>query len=109
MSWTRTCWREQQSTLLLSLFFLQLLSFVAFAAATTLLTVQTDCGPVAGQLSHGDVWAFQGIPYAAAPVGARRFQPSETLKSAGQCWNGTKQAMIPGALCLQKVRQVLTL
>ena len=38
-------------------------------------TAETTSGPVAGRAGRDGAWAFLGIPYAAAPVGPRRFEP----------------------------------
>jgi para-nitrobenzyl esterase len=38
-------------------------------------TVETADGPVGGHAGDDGVWSFLGIPYAAAPVGPRRFLP----------------------------------
>lgn len=60
------------------------------------LTVSTDKGEVAGA-SAGGVGRFLGIPYAAPPVGDRRWQPP--APAAG--WPGTRSADRPGARCVQ--------
>ena len=64
-----------------------------------------DDGPVAtvadGRLRgthaspHTD--AYWGIPYAAAPVGALRWQPPRPARK----WNGTRAATRPGSTCIQ--------
>ena len=51
------------------------------------------------------VWAFTGMPYAAAPVGKMRWQPPLSLKAAGKCWKGTFDATKFGNACVQKVPQ----
>ncbi|MBR7827840.1 carboxylesterase/lipase family protein [Actinospica sp. MGRD01-02] len=38
-------------------------------------SVETACGTVRGTVVDGRIAVFRNIPYAAAPIGARRFQP----------------------------------
>jgi para-nitrobenzyl esterase len=45
----------------------------------------------------GSVLRYLGIPYAAPPVGERRWEPPEPPQS----WNGTRPAIEPGARCAQ--------
>lgn len=61
--------------------------------------VQTAGGPVRGRVSSG-VRIFQGIPYAAAPVGELRWQ----LPQAPVPWRAVRDATKPGARCIQDVR-----
>jgi para-nitrobenzyl esterase len=59
--------------------------------------VTTDKGAVRGTLS-GPVRLFQGIPYAAPPVGANRFAPPQPAAS----WGATvKDATKAGSVCPQ--------
>jgi para-nitrobenzyl esterase len=51
----------------------------------------TESGPVQGAAERG-VAAFRGIPYAASPVGDRRFAPPE----ARPPWPGPRDAARPG-------------
>lgn len=61
-----------------------------------LVRAETAEGAVAGQ-SLGKVVAFLGIPYAAPPVGARRFKaPQPPMK-----WSGTRPALDFGPACPQ--------
>src|SRR4051812_25100061 len=60
------------------------------------LTVATDKGEIEGTAAHG-VGRFLGIPYAAPPVGDRRWQPP--APAAG--WPGVRPADRPGAHCVQ--------
>jgi para-nitrobenzyl esterase len=53
--------------------------------------VDTESGPVQGSAENG-VTAFRGIPYAASPVGDRRFAPPE----AHPPWLGPRAATQPG-------------
>jgi len=56
----------------------------------------TASGPVQGAVS-GDLAIFRGIPYAAAPVGARRFAPP----AAPAPWSSPRAATAFGAACPQ--------
>ncbi|MEU6104131.1 carboxylesterase/lipase family protein [Streptomyces flaveolus] len=69
---------------------------VPASAAPRSLTVSTDKGPVAGS-SADQVDRFLGIPYAAPPVGAGRWQPP----APAAAWTGTRSATSPGSRCLQ--------
>ncbi|MFZ3566407.1 carboxylesterase/lipase family protein [Streptomyces sp. BH097] len=66
------------------------------SAAPRSMTVPTDKGAVAGA-SSDEVDRFQGIPYAAPPVGAKRWQPPAPAAS----WTGTRSATSPGPRCMQ--------
>ncbi|WP_375195971.1 carboxylesterase/lipase family protein [Sphingobium sp.] len=63
--------------------------------------VETRSGSVSG-VNEGAVTRFSGIPYAAAPVGARRF----ALPQPHARWDGVRQASDPGPNAPQKVRAV---
>ncbi|MFZ3598953.1 carboxylesterase/lipase family protein [Streptomyces sp. BH104] len=78
------------------LFLVSLLSAVPASAAPRSMTVPTDKGAVAGA-SSDEVDRFQGIPYAAPPVGAKRWQPPAPAAS----WAGTRSATSPGPRCMQ--------
>lgn len=60
------------------------------------LVVATDSGPVRGALVDG-VRAFRGIPFAAPPVGERRWQAPEPPAP----WTEPLDATEPGAKCPQ--------
>ncbi len=64
--------------------------------ATTPLEARVDGGIVRGALEHG-VIAFEGIPYAAPPVGALRWAPPQPVKS----WRGIRPALQFGPDCAQ--------
>jgi hypothetical protein len=58
--------------------------------------VYTDQGPVRGVV-HGDHRSFQGIPYAAAPVGDLRWRPPQPP----QRWREPLDATAPRSQCAQ--------
>ncbi|MEW9552055.1 carboxylesterase/lipase family protein [Nonomuraea sp. NPDC050783] len=60
------------------------------------MTVSTDKGAVAGVTADG-VDRFLGIPYAAPPVDARRWQPP----APAPAWSGVRQATAFGSRCMQ--------
>lgn len=47
---------------------------------------------------NGDVIAYKGIPYAAAPTGDLRWRPPQPVKR----WSGVRRADAYGAICEQK-------
>ncbi|XP_055610230.1 venom carboxylesterase-6-like [Uranotaenia lowii] len=61
------------------------------------VVVQTANGPIRGEL-RGSYYAFEGIPYAKAPIGDLRLSPSE-LNDAR--WEEPRDALEPGAICIQ--------
>jgi carboxylesterase type B len=87
-------------------FILVLLIFCADAANFETSEVEpivhTDCGPVQGKFEKAtELYMFLGVPYAAPPVGSRRWQPPIALKSANACWNGTLSAVKFRDVCPQ--------
>ncbi|MFG2996961.1 carboxylesterase/lipase family protein [Streptomyces sp. NPDC048340] len=58
--------------------------------------VETDRGAVRGRAQDG-YRTFEGIPYAAPPVGALRWRPPEPAAR----WTGVRDAGAPGARCVQ--------
>jgi para-nitrobenzyl esterase len=86
----------------------KLLPFLTVSAALALagclslpadsLVVKTMDGKVHGKLiSHGKVRAFQGIPYAAPPVGELRWKAPQPVAT----WKGTLDATTYGHHCAQ--------
>src|SRR6478672_1661681 len=69
-------------------------SAVAATASSDPLVVQTGAGAVQGKTGHG-VDSFLGIPYAAPPVGALRWEPPQ----AHAPWTGVRSATTYGARC----------
>jgi para-nitrobenzyl esterase len=59
--------------------------------------VLTTSGLVQGRAA-GRTWAWQGIPFAAPPVGSLRFAPPQDAP----CWQGIKQTTSFGPACLQR-------
>jgi para-nitrobenzyl esterase len=78
---------------------------VPFASGRTAAsTVHASAGPVVKTaqgrvrgVAQGAVRTFQGIPYAAPPVGALRWQPPQPSGS----WSGVRAANKPGNECVQ--------
>ena len=56
------------------------------------IVVRTQQGAVRGTIIEG-IAVFKGIPYAASPFGARRFQPPQPV----EVWNGVRDALTSGA------------
>ena len=57
---------------------------------------RTGAGVVRGQVAPGYV-LFQGIPYAAAPIGELRWQPPRPVPA----WRGMRDASKPATRCVQ--------
>lgn len=66
------------------------------AQAAPATTVRTSLGLVAG-LDTGGVVNWRGIPYAAPPVGERRWRPP----APAAAWTGTRDATQFGPACMQ--------
>ena len=65
-------------------------------ARTLPLVVRTDKGAVRGAYA-GSAREFLGIPYAAPPTGALRWQPPQPATR----WTGIRSATSPGSNCAQ--------
>ena len=65
--------------------------------ATAQPTVRTANGTVAGNTFATGVSAFWGIPFAAPPVGDRRWKPPQPATN----WQGVRQATRFGPQCMQ--------
>ncbi|MGH7010636.1 MAG: carboxylesterase/lipase family protein [Caulobacteraceae bacterium] len=71
---------------------------LAAEAPSAGLRVRTTSGVVEGSLL-GPSRAFFAIPYAAPPIGPRRWKPPEPAAP----WSGVREAKTPGPACPQKV------
>jgi para-nitrobenzyl esterase len=58
--------------------------------------VRTESGMLRG-IEHGETTAFKGIPYAAPPVGERRWRAPDPAP----CWEGVREASGFGYVCMQ--------
>ncbi|MDQ0465473.1 para-nitrobenzyl esterase [Caulobacter ginsengisoli] len=70
--------------------------FVAAPAFADPLTVRTDAGMVRG-VKTADTLAWLGLPYAAPPVGERRWRPP----APAQAWRGVRDAAAFAPACPQ--------
>lgn len=61
------------------------------------LVVETTVGPVRGKTFSGGT-AFLGIPYAAPPIGTRRFRPPEPVAAWREVRDATQAGPIPPQL-----------
>jgi para-nitrobenzyl esterase len=61
--------------------------------------VTIDTGPLVGRW-RGAMISFEGIPYAAPPVGEWRWRPPQPPAR----WSTTRDASAPGPVCMQIVR-----
>ncbi|WP_432196518.1 carboxylesterase/lipase family protein [Streptomyces sp. bgisy027] len=61
------------------------------------LVVRTDLGLIRGTAAHDGGRVFQGIPYAAPPVGELRWRPPRPAAR----WTGTRNATAPAHPCPQ--------
>jgi para-nitrobenzyl esterase len=66
------------------------------AAGDDPAVVTTEAGRVRGAVT-GAYRLFQGIPFAAPPVGSRRFEPPAPVRR----WHGVRDARSPGGRCPQ--------
>lgn len=80
-----------------------LIAWLAFGVAKTPAladdgaTVSVTGGALQGE-ARGEGAAFRGVPFAAPPVGGRRWKPPGPVVP----WSGMRQATVSGAPCLQR-------
>jgi para-nitrobenzyl esterase len=73
-------------------------ALLCLAAATAAEPIRTTGGLVEGRtVADGAVRVFRGIPFAAPPVGERRFKAPEPARP----WEGVRPAIEPGPACVQ--------
>lgn len=80
-----------------ALFVLSALARVGAAEPTDDAVVRTDAGSVRGTVTD-DARIFQGLPYAAPPVGALRWTAPQPV----QPWSGVRDATRPASPCPQQ-------
>ena len=73
----------------------------AQSARPAATTVRTHDGPVRGS-AHDGYRTFEGIPYAAPPVGRLRWAPPHRAAP----WSGVRDATRPGSACPQPAGEV---
>ena len=80
-----------------------LIVLLAFGAAGTAamaedaVTIAVTGGAIRGE-ARGAGAVFRGVPFAAPPVGERRWKPPAPV----QAWAGTRDATVSGSPCLQR-------
>lgn len=74
------------------------LGFAQMPPATNPVVVTTQAGKIEGDDRAG-VLVFQGVPYAAPPVGALRWAPPQPVKP----WPGVRSALAAEPACTQPV------
>jgi para-nitrobenzyl esterase len=72
------------------------LAFAGAARSADLLTVRTEAGLVHG-IQQGTTRVFRSVPYAAPPVGNRRWAAPEPPDH----WDGVRDATAFGNICIQ--------
>ena len=72
------------------------------AALVDRAVVAIDTGPISGARAESDdkAWVYKGIPFAAPPVGDRRWRPPQRVAP----WTEVRDATRFGAACLQSLR-----
>lgn len=72
---------------------------VSSLRTTDPVRVATTSGPVVGAVDSNGIVSFRGVPYAAAPVGPRRFQPPQPP----QPWSDLRSAVAYGPTAPQDI------
>src|SRR5215470_6982066 len=74
------------------------LAITLASAGLAVAQVRTESGVVEGTTSgDGSIRVYKGVPYAAPPVGALRWQAPQPVAP----WKGTRKAVTFGARCMQ--------
>ena len=76
---------------------LALMLMIGLVSAASAQVVETTHGDVEGTVEEGNINVFKGIPYAAPPVGDRRWQPPQPPSD----WDGVRAADRFGPRCMQ--------
>ncbi|TWD81676.1 para-nitrobenzyl esterase [Kribbella amoyensis] len=66
-------------------------------AAAAAPEVRTDAGDLRGRTTDAGIRVFEGIPYAAPPIGTLRWSSPRPARP----WSGVREATTPGSICPQ--------